>query len=82
MEEKKVEIRFYEDEPPVLEQCQGCANAIIERFEPKNCPLIEDIRTLIVNCLLGRDTFAEGTCSSFQAGSPRNIISLSLLGGI
>lgn len=71
-------IRIYEVEPPVLDQCPSCINAVIDRFEPLNCPEINHVRTHIVTCLQDHDVFKEGACNSFQSGRPEYGISLKL----
>jgi hypothetical protein len=81
MEEQGVKIKKYQMEPPVLEQCLGCISASFERFEPSNCPEIKNVRTVTATCSQGQDPFAEGACSSFQAGSPQHITSLPIVAG-
>ncbi len=82
MDEKKpiATIKIYAVEPPVLDQCPGCVNAVITNFEPLGCPEIKNIRTSVVICLRNHDVFAEGVCNSFKTGTPQNGISLPLLG--
>jgi hypothetical protein len=82
MEKKKLPapiIKTYDVEPPVLDQCPSCTHAVFTKFEPKGCPEIEAVRTLVATCQENHDVFAESICNSFRAGMPQNGISLPLL---
>lgn len=76
-----VEIKrvVYKEEPPVLEQCSRCSQAVIyeAKPDPSTCEIAKDVRTEFVSCrfAIGRP-YEPGICNAYKSGIPKRPESL------
>ena len=69
----------YKKGPPVLDQCDDCAHALVGEFSPEKCPIKLEVQSRLTYCSLGLDLWEDGVCTNFVRGIPGRLIMMPLV---
>ena len=61
----EIEIRHFDSEPRILQQCGECRLAKLTQFVPANCDDLKNMRSTTVECAGGQNIWQESFCIQF-----------------
>lgn len=61
----EINIRHFDSEPRILQQCGECALAKFVQFVPANCEDLKNMRSTTIECLDGQNIWQENHCPQF-----------------
>lgn len=61
----EIEIRRFDTEPRILQQCGDCRLAKLTQFIPANCDDLKNMRSTTLECVEGQNIWQENSCAQF-----------------
>ena len=61
----EIEIRRFETEPRILQQCSECILAKLTQFAPANCDDLKNMRSTTMECTSGQNIWRQDSCVQF-----------------
>ena len=61
----EIEIRRFDIEPRILQQCGDCVFAKLIKFEPPDCEDLKNMRSTTMECANHQNIWQESSCAQF-----------------
>ena len=61
----EIQIRHFDSEPRILQQCSECRLAKFIHFVPVNCEDSKNMRSTTIECADGQNVWQENPCAQF-----------------